>query len=423
MLQEDKHILWRASALCLGMALPSMLIGKSVMYVLLVLGICAGLMATKDESLRATVRMVLDSWLSLLVLLLMGALLTGVAMGINPAYAFMQWTEMALLLLFGGTALFMTLREMPGRHVELLMKVLVISTMTAAVLAMFDAFVHEPRLSAMMHGDGMSRSPYRLNFISSILAVIVPFVWARMLIKSREGEPFAVRVAPWVTAFSFMAVIVCGGRSGWIAMLVAALLFAAMISRYHGFVIHKKHWLAGAALIMVSLGLYAFSFGLDFMLARTTLAGEADIGRGMLSGRLEIWEKSVQGFLQAPLFGIGVMNYRNLPGAIDPHPHNILLQMLLEGGLVTFVMFCALVGVLVFRFVNLAKGNIYGVAALASTVAFLTSSMAHSSIFHGWWFCFFLFLSMLGWRAGWGGSELKKRRRASVVVKPTSYGR
>lgn len=416
MLQEDKQILWNASAVLLGMALPTMLVGKSVLYVLLVGGILSGLMATKGESLRVTVKMILNSPITLLLVVLMGCLLVGVATGINPPYALFQWLQMGIFLL-GGIALFMTLREMPGRYTELLLKVLAISTMATAALAMVDAFIHEPRLSAMLHGDGMSRSPYRLNYISSILAVIIPFVWARLLIKSREGEPFAMRVAPWAAAFSVMAVIVCGGRAGWIAMFVALLIFAGMSSRYHGMVIHKKHWLMAILLLIGSLGLYAYSFGFAFMWERTTILGEADLGRGMLSGRLDIWAKSWEAFLQAPIFGIGMMNYRHLPGAIDPHPHNIILQMLLEGGVVSTVVFIALIGLLTWRFIGFAKSGVYGVAALASMAAFMISSMAHSSVFHGWWFSFLLVVTMLGWRTGWGGVDLKKRRRMSVVVK------
>ena len=423
MLQEDKHILWRASAVMIGLSLPSMLLGKGLMFGLLVLGIGTGLMATKDESLRATVRLLLNSRITLAVVALMAALMPGVAMGPDPLNALDQWGQVAIFIL-ASAALFMTLREMPGRHLELLMKVLAVATMAACGLALIDALAHDPRLSGALHGADKALTPYRLNFMSGALAVILPFVWARLALKSREGEPFAVRIAPIASAFGIVVAITCGGRAGWIGLAVGILIFLVMASRYHGLVIHKRHWLAGLAIIALGIGLYTLAAGWDFVSARISIVGEMQTSpRGMLSGRGDVWAHAWNGFLQHPLVGVGVMNYRNLPHAVDLHPHNWVLQILVEGGVLGTVALLNLLGLVLWRFYGYAKGNLYGVAALASVVAFLVTGLANTSIFNGWWLTFFIVTAMLGWRAGWGGSELKKRRRASVVVKPDNHGR
>ncbi len=421
MLQEDKQILWRASAVLMGMALPTILIGKGVLYVLLVLGMICGLMATKDESLRATVKLLLNSRTTLAIVALMAALMVGVATGINPRYALEQWGQVALFCL-GAAALFMTLREMPGRHVELMLKTLAIATMAACGLALIDALAHEPRLSGALHGVDKALTPYRLNFMSGVLAVILPFVWARLMVKSREGEPFAVRIAPWAAAFGFVVAIACGGRSGWVGLAAGVVVFLLVAGRYHGLVIHKKHWLAGGGLVGLGLAFYTLAAGWEFVWRRISIFGEAGHERGMLSGRGDVWAQAWDGFMSAPLFGVGVMNYRNLPDAIDLHPHNWLLQMLLEGGVVGLALFLVLVGLVAQRFFGYAKGNLYGVAALASFTAYWVTGLGNTSMFNGWWMTFLIVLCMLGWRAGWGGSELKKRRRASVVVKPGTAG-
>ncbi|TKW60376.1 MAG: O-antigen ligase family protein [Blastochloris viridis] len=423
MLQEDKHILWRASAVLIGLSLPSMLFGKSLMFGLLVLGIITGLMATKDESLRATVKLLLNSRTTLAVIVLLAALMPGVAMGPNPLYALEQWGQVALFSL-GAASLFITLREMPGRHLELLLKVLAIATMAVCGLALIDALAHEPRLSGALHGADKALTPYRLNFMSGILAVILPFVWARLTVKSREGEPFAIRIAPYAAAFGLVVAITCGGRAGWVGLAVGLFVFLGMASRYHGLVIHKKHWLAGLALVALGVGLYTLAAGWEFVSNRILIMDESEVSaRGMLSGRGEVWAQAWESFLVNPLFGAGVMNYRNMPGAIDLHPHNWILQILVEGGIVGAVALFTLLGLILWRFYGYAKGNLYGVAAFASFIAFLVTGLANTSIFNGWWLTFLIVSTMLGWRAGWGGSELKKRRRASVVVKPGAHGR
>ena len=416
MLQEDKQILWRASAVLLGMALPSMLLGKSVVYVLLVLGIFTGLMATKDESLRATLKLLWNSRITVMTMLFMGSLLVGVIIGIDQSFALERWGQVAGILV-GAAALFVALREMPGRHLELLLKVLAISTVSVATLALLDAVIGDPRLSAALHGDDMALTPYRLNYMSSVLCVLIPFVWARLMVKSREGEPFAMRIALPVASFLFVVAVVCGGRAGWAGLLVGSLVFLGFAGRYHGLVIHKHHWLMGVSLLALAFVVYSFSFGSAFVMDRVSIVGEADMGRGMLSGRGAVWTQVLANVWHEPFFGIGVMNYRNLPGAIDLHPHNWFLQILLEGGFVSLAIFVALMGTILWRFAQYAKANVYGLAAVASLCAFMTAGLANTSIFNGWWVCFLVVSAILGWRAGWGGIDLKKRRRTSLVVK------
>ena len=387
-----------------------MLLGKSIVFVLLLLGMLTGLVATKDESLRTTMKLLLNSRITLMLLVLMASLLVGVSTGINPAYALEQWVQVGIFLLCGAI-LFVTLREMPGRHVELLMKVLAAGTMIVAALALVDALAHSPRLSAAMHGRDMALEPFRLTHMSAILAVVLPFVWARMLLKSREGEPFAIRVAPWVFGFGFVVAIVCGGVPGVLGLASALLIFLGMTSRYHGAVIHKRHWLIGAVLLAVAFALYVAAWGIEHV-------GDMAIS---LDSRVGMWTAALAGFMEKPLFGIGVGNYRHMMDVVDTNPNSWLLQVLLEGGIVSIALFVALMAMVFWRFIGFAKGNIYGVAALASLTAYMVAGLFYNSLFNGWWMTFLIVVCMLGWRNGWGGGDLKKRRRASVVVKNTHF--
>lgn len=418
MLQEEKQILWRASAMLLGMALPTVLVGKAIMFAVLCLGMLVGLLATKDESLRATLKLLAGSRVAWLVVALLAAFLPGVAWGINPSFAFEKWLQMLLVAVCSG-ALFVTLREMPGRHLELLMKVLCISTLLMAAISLLDAVLGDPRLSAALHGPDKATTQYRLNFVSSALAVLLPFVWARLWLKARDGEALAVRIAIPATAFSILAALVCGGRAGWVGLFAALMLFAWLGGRYHSLVLHARHWLYGLGVLLGGLGLYALAYGWDFMWQRASIVGEMGKGRGMLSGRLDVWHSALVHLWDMPVFGIGLMNFRNLPDAADMHPHNWFLQLLLETGLVGTAFFIALMAIVLARFGRFAKGTLYGVAAVSSLTAFLISGLANTSIFNVWWLTYLVFICLVGWRAGWSGDDLKKRRRSSIVVKPT----
>lgn len=411
MLQEDKQILWRASATLMGMALPSLLLGKGVMYGLLLAGMLAGMFATKDESLRVTCKMLLNSRVTLVVVVLLGCLLGGVVLGIDPAFAFERWTEVAVEAV-GTALLFVVLREMPGRHVETLLKILSVSTLAVAALALLDALLGDVRLSSALHGAANALMPYRLNFVSAMLAVLLPFVWARLLVKAREGEPFALRVGLLATLFGIVAIVVCGGVSGWLGLVVAAAVFLGVGGRYHGLVVHARGWLVGIAAAVLGLLLYVFATGWEFVAQRLAF------GDAMDSRLLAAWRLAWEHVFDKPLLGVGIMNFRHLPGSGDWHLHNWPLQMLLEGGVVGLAVFGILLYFILKTFSDLAKGSVYGVAGLAAVCAFLVAGLGNASIFNLAWLTFFSFISVLGWRVGWGSAGLKKRRRQGVVVKP-----
>jgi hypothetical protein len=417
MLQEDKNILWKLSAVMLGMALPSMLLGKSVMMVCLALGSLTGLMATKDESLRTTFNLMLGSRFSLLVVAFLLASLLGVALGINPAPAFDRWQQLVLVAL-ASVMLFVTFREMPGRHLETVLSVLVGSTLVVSLLGLLDALLGDPNISNAIHGPDKAILPSRLNYMSGVLAVILPFVAAHLITKVREGEPLALRSAPWVAAASILAVMVSGGSSGWAGFAVSSLTFVALAGRYHGLVVHRRHWGALLTLLVGGFALYIFAVGWPFFISSFTLVTEAGRLDATILDKLNAWKDALVRLVDYPLFGVGIMNSRNIIPGFDLHPNTWILQLLVETGLVGTALFCVAVWLVMRQFFMFAKGNLYGVAGFASVLAFLVTGLGNTSIFNIWWLLFLVFASLLGWRAGWGGADLKKRRRRYTVVKP-----
>lgn len=417
---EDKNMLWRMSAVLLGAALPCILFLKpSLMYGLLAMGLMTGLAATKGDSLRGSLRLILDSWVTVLVVVVLGSFLLSCTLGVNVDYALNKWFQ---LVFAAGIAvlMFVVLRQMNGAQLEILLKSLAVTTFAMMGLALLDALLDEPRLSLFLHGQKMATTEYRLNFFSGALAVVLPFVWARLLMKAKEGEPFARKVALPGAALSLLTLIVCGGRAGWVGGIVAVVVFMGLAGRYHKMVVHARHWLAVAVVFVAGFAVYGFAHGWDFLFKRLMVVPEG--GRGLMSGRMEVWQTAWSYVGEHPLFGIGLMNYRNLPGAVDLHPHNWVIQMLLETGLVGTALFVGLMGYLLYTFVHFAKGNLYGVAAVASLCAFLVAGLANTSIFNMWWVTFWIFTSLLGWRAGWSGAAQHKRKKGRVIARQSLLG-
>jgi O-antigen ligase len=415
MLFEEKLLLWRGSAIAIGLCMPLIIVGKSVLGGVLLLGVIAGLLATKDESLRASVKLLLNNFVTLLIVAFLVAAIAGVALGPFPLNALEKWFQLILVAL-GAGLLFLTLREMPGVALELLLKTLAVGVMVLCGLATLDALSGNLQLATALHGADKATTPYRLNFVSSVLAVLLPFVWARLYLKAREGEPFAQRIAIPAAAFGLFVLILAGGRAGWVGGIVGMMAFLWLAGRYHGLNLHRHHWAWGGAVMATAMVAYGLANGFGFMLDRVSILGEADVGRGMLSGRGEVWAATwaqIQALSPTQLlYGVGVMNYRDLPGAIDMHPHNWALQLILETGLIGFTLFGVLMLSILWQFWQYARGNLYGVAGFASLLAFLVAGLANTSIFRWDWLALLAFVCILGYRAGWSRPDQKSRRKA-----------
>ncbi len=401
MLREEIQLMWKAAAVLLGAALPLILLGKAVTSVCLISGILFGLLATKGTSLRSTVTYLLGSNVFRMLIAVYVAFSFSAAFGIDRAYAMEQLLQLFGLGL-GGILLYIVIREMPSRDVQIPLRTLAVATIFVMTLSLVDAFLNDQRLSQALHGDNWEHRD-RLNFMSTSLAVILPFFWAWLIKKDQEQEVLAHSFALPVAVVSFWVIFVCGGRAGWISGTVAALIFLWLAGTRHQFTLHGRHWLLSIFVVAIGPLLYGLARGMDTLVSRINPAMEK-FGPG--SGRLDIWEFAMSKIPENPVFGIGLNSFRKLSFdgvelASTMHPHNFVLQLLLETGIVGFAAVAAVALYVLYIFWKYAQGNLYGVAALCSYLAFWVGSLANTSIFHEWWLLFLIVPSLIGMRVGW----------------------
>jgi O-antigen ligase len=88
------------------------------------------------------------------------------------------------------------------------------------------------------------------------------------------------------------------------------------------------------------------------MLSRLSTIGSS-IGEGDLGGRLNLWRETISVFAQHPISGIG-------SGAIISNigsaAHNTFLSIAAETGLIGFLLFVSILGIVVYQAVHLPKG-------------------------------------------------------------------
>jgi O-antigen ligase len=153
-----------------------------------------------------------------------------------------------------------------------------------------------------------------------------------------------------------------------------------------------RSWRAIGALLVANLGGILLSliyrppnsfYGVERISQSAAAATGAD---EIATGRLTMWIGTVRVALERPLFGHGESQFRGIvPEALGEfnHPHNILMQVLLQWGIVGFVCFFSLAAFLGWRFVQAArKGGGDMMPAFLVAGGLVTMSLYEGTLYH-----------------------------------------
>jgi hypothetical protein len=388
-----KDMMWRSSAVCLGAALPAILIGNAVMVGLVLLGVIFGVVATSGNSLRSSVRLLAKSFVARMILLLLAILLAGSFTAPDVNHALDQFGEVGLVAVV-AMGLFILLREMPTRFTRLLVNVLAVGTLIMMAIALVDLLIDYPRLATAIHGSKSFSdrhladmlSPNRYHFLSGVLAVITPFLWVWLVKLQQELVVDANKVAFPLAGFAAIAVFVTGGAAGLVALLVAGGFFLAIAADQHAVVIHKKHWLFIAIFVVVAV--------LVYWLANGHLPTVPHIPA------LELANINWAHVFADPLYGTGIGSL-DKPTKIALLDAPMLIRVLAEIGVVAGGLLIFLAFYLLWVFYRFAQRELYGLAGFASLLAFFTMSVLDTYLFNAWWLCLGILPILLAGRIGW----------------------
>jgi O-antigen ligase len=245
--------------------------------------------------------------------------------------------------------------------------------------------------------------------LGPVLASLSPFVlWAAKRRFGRTGLIVAM-------LFLLVPILLAGSRAAWITYGVALLAFfwieARTPLRFAGWV------LAACMVVAVAMGLaWKTSARFDARMDRT-VAALHDTRHALnyaSSGRLDIWRVTGRMIAAHPVIGVGVRDYREayprFAPATDPfvtseacgvgegacHPHQLVLEVLADTGVVGLVLWLAALGLALraWRRVGAAaRQRAFPVTvALAVTVFPLNT---HLAFYSAWWGLLFWWLLAL----------------------------
>lgn len=303
------------------------------------------------------------------------------------------WFSMALLVLAG--VLYAPDQQLAGVHAASYWALLVIPITPAAVRVGSDSrYVRQLIWSAfglavltVLVGLQVATGTQRLQLLgtntinTAIASLLVPVIGATFVL--REG-PRPLRVATYaLIPAAILVALATGSRGPVVAMLILGLVgIATHLTRARA-----VNWrLMGAIVGLIVISFVVLSVAVAALpaqstarfsalgdLVQDTFAGGLDSGSADVStgGRIALFQLAVTLFQENPILGVGTAGYEALsPGILGPdagaaYPHNALLQIATEQGLIGVALFVGIVAIALTR--RLDPGG----AALAIRAMFL----------------------------------------------------
>ena len=187
------------------------------------------------------------------------------------------------------------------------------------------------------------------NDLAMILALALPMAWYLMTVSRRPLLRWFY--AGYVPAAA-VAIGLTGSRGGMLASTVGLLIVPLSMLRL------SPARLAGAVIMLVAAGAAAIVYTPETLIQRFATTG-SEIEGGRLGGRGKLWKAGLEAFSERPLAGYGTGMYRDaitpMLGDAAQTAHNSFLSVLVEQGVVGFLIYVTMFAAVWLAVLNLPR--------------------------------------------------------------------
>ncbi len=298
------------------------------------LGICSLLLTEVRNSVYTTLRTIpLASRLAITVFFIFGIL--SALFSESPRHSFI---EISLFILLFLTALYIS--SVITRNTITTSEWLM-TTFVFAIALHFTAFLSqfimvlqgriEPSFAGLF--TGFLNPRFENQWEGMILPILVG---TAIYYKDQSLKVFYITL--FLSAFIWMNILFSSGRGVVIATFIGVLLTGIL------FKAHRKIWwklnLSVLASGTVLYGLVIFAI---YLFTDTSMLANQHLIDSSSSGRLTLWLSALELTNLNPFIGIGPMQFSQLDqNQIAAHPHNIILQLLVEWGVIAMLLAVAI---------------------------------------------------------------------------------
>jgi len=178
--------------------------------------------------------------------------------------------------------------------------------------------------------------------LALILALSIPVAWHLAVSASNNKKSDVLRLVNYAhIPAALFAMLLGATRAGLIATVPAFLFILGTFTR-----------LKLSSRVLIFAALIGALFALQPLVPQTSFdrlaTTGASIAAGDLGGRVDIWREGIAVFLEHPLLGVGSGAFRTAVES-DKIAHNTFLSVLVEGGIVGFVLFVIILAITVYQ--------------------------------------------------------------------------
>ena len=385
----------RGAAACVGVAIPFLVSGRATMGVAASLGVLMILIDPGRGDRFTTLAACLRSRLGIAACLVFLSWLPSVAFSLDLTRSGSVWLRMVGIV--AGSVWIWDLLRRNRRLLSVCQKAFVACAVSTAIVAVVGLLAWSPLIAAI-HGDGFVAidAGRRLKSYASAVGCLLPLViWSGVVLDGRWK--WLALIYPLL-----VAVIIFGTHSaaGLLAVLAAAM---AVISWW----CWRRRQLSFLYLSAAVLACIAYSFLVSQPVIPLDRFTNPPPNLGLPEWLIDlhrqaIWRFSASVVMDAPWFGHGINTSNFVVGADTPipevgstimpsHPHNWILEVLIDTGFVGTATVSATLVILLVTVVRTVENRAVP-ATLALFAAFWVSSLVNFSIWSAWWQCTFAIL-------------------------------
>ena len=234
--------------------------------------------------------------------------------------------------------------------------------------------------------DGLTGPFNNANYAGSWLTLVWPFTLYYLLINKKKSKKLIIAII----CFLFItSILLTNSRNSWIGMLISIQIMLGFESIFLLIPLIFLFFI----ILTIFISLVPTSIRNDFvpLLPINIFNNFPDKSIGFTDSypRLEIWKFSIENILKRPFLGWGggsfPIIYETLKGEWVGHPHNIILELSFNYGVITAVMITSKIFKYLYRFyryivnygelkINKLKDKLFFQKAWFSSILFLTYS-------------------------------------------------
>lgn len=259
----------------------------------------------------------------------------------SPRHAFLDITLFALLFLMASYISSVVFRH-PKKSSEWLMTAFIF-----AIALHFSVFVHQFILvlkgvipfSFYTLFTGFVNPRFENQWEGMILPIILG---TAIFYRNQSRKTFYFLL--FLGGFIWMNIMFSTGRGVILATLMG-VVFTGLIFKAHRTIWWRINFIA----LVMGLTLYGLAIMTIYLTTDTFTAEIQELADSSSSGRLSLWASALQLVSYNPFIGIGPMQFALFENniVIAAHPHNIILQLLAEWGLIATLL---ILGVAIYSF-------------------------------------------------------------------------